>query len=476
MQDYEAFLSRKLVRPPPTGLADIPVQLDTDPHLFPFQRDLVRWTLRRGRCALFASTGLGKSRQELTWAFWVHVKTGADVLILTPLAVAKQMEREAEAIGIKAKVCRDGSEVEPGITITNYERLHRFDTTRFGGVACDEASVLKHENSKTFTTLCEIFKDTPFRLTATATPAPNDYVELGTQAEFLGICTQSEMLAEWFVHDGGDTSTWRLKRHARKPFWRWVASWAALLRKPSDLGYDDGGYDLPPLHIEQHTVAADEATTKAQGFLFAMPAITLVEQRVARKASVDARVIACADLARSERSEQWVIWSNLNAEQDALADELGDEAVSIYGSLDADEKERRHEEWLAGKRRILLSKCSIFGWGLNWQHCARMAFVGVDHSWESQHQAIRRIWRFGQKRKVKIHIFASEAEGNIVKNLERKQRDADSMADELSAETRDVVRAEICGQKRSRVDYEPTVGIELPPWLRGSESSEEAAA
>lgn len=465
--NYADFVDGKLSRVPPTGLAVIP---ELNASLFPFQRDLVTWALRRGRCAIFADTGLGKSRMQLEWA--KHVSAHGRVLILAPLAVGAQTVREAGQIGIDAKQVRYASDVDgvdgPRIFVTNYDRIHHFDPAAFVGVVCDESSVIKNSDSKTFDTLTRMFAATPFRLCATATPSPNDYTELGTHAEFLGICTKEEMLAEYFCHDGGETQTWRLKGHARTAFWRWVAGWAALIRKPSDFGYSDDGYNLPPLVIEQHTIAADHSikvvNEHGQASLFAEPARTLTERRSARKASLAPRVQRCADVVLAEPNESWVIWCELNAEADALADALTG-AVEIRGSDDALLKEQRLVAFSAGEYRILISKPKIAGFGLNWQHAARMCFVGVKDSYESTYQAIRRCWRFGQKRQVHVHVFASELEGEVVKNLERKERDALAMSEALSVETREMVKAEILGQKRQTNSYSANASATLPGWL-----------
>jgi hypothetical protein len=457
MEDpYQAFVTRKLTRVPPTGLASVPLLHES---LFPFQRDLVGWALRRGRAALFADTGLGKSRMQLEWAR--HIP--GDVLVLAPLAVAHQTAFEGGGIGIQVKVCRDGADVVPGVNITNYDRLHRFDTKRFAGVVLDESSIIKHHDAATLAELMEAFAATPFKLCATATPSPNDYTELGTHAEFLGVCTRSEMLSEFFVHDGGETQVWRLKGHAKKAFWRWVASWAALLRKPGDLGYDDTGYVLPELHIEHHVIAADDASVKAAGMLFAAPAQTLAERRAARKASLDGRVRECAQMVNADR-QPWIVWCDLNDESTALTAAI-DGAIEVRGSDDADVKEQRLRAFADGSARVLVSKPSICGFGLNWQHCARMAFVGVTDSWERFYQAVRRSWRFGQKREVWVHIFASELEGAIVANLRRKEADAVAMAEQLSAETAAAVKAEVGGLVRSTNEYSPSVAMRVPAWV-----------
>lgn len=461
MSDYEQFVERKLATVAPSGISG---GFDLPPSLFPHQSALTSWALRRGRSAIFADTGLGKSRMELAWANAVHRYTRKPVLILTPLAVAAQTAQEAAAIGIEAYVVRDGAELRPGINITNYDRLHRFDTSVFGGVAPDESSVIKHHDAKTFKALTDAFGKTPFRLPASATPAPNDWTELGTHAEFLGICTRREMLSEYFCHDGGDTQNWRLKGHARQAFWRWVVSWGALIRKPSDLGYDDAAYALPPLHLHEHHVDVEMPTN---GMLFAVEAQTLSERREARKASLEQRVEECARIVNAERGEPWVVWCDLNDESTALTKAI-DGAIEIRGSDDSDTKEDRLQAFAVGKARVLVSKPSICGWGLNWQHAARMAFVGVTDSYEAYYQAVRRCWRFGQKRPVHVHIFASKAEGAIVANLKRKEREAQAMAEALSAETRDAVMAEVTGTSRQTNLHNNSKAVSVPSWLRSA--------
>lgn len=467
MIDYNGFIESKLSRVPPTGLTG---NVELPAGLFDFQSALVRWALRRGRAAIFADTGLGKSRMQLAWADAVHRATGHDVLILAPLAVAAQTVGEGAEIGVAVKQCRDGSEVEPGITITNYDRLHRFDTSRFGAVVLDESSVIKHHTSKTLALLLDAFAQTPFKLCATATPAPNDWTELGTHAEFLGICSQVEMLSEYFLHDGGDTQTWRLKGHARHAFWQWVASWAALVRSPEDLGFDGSRYELPALHVSQHITKSTGHDAAATGMLFALEANTLSERRAARRNSLEGRVAECAAMVNAD-GEPWIVWCDLNAEGDALKAAIPG-AVEIRGSDDPDVKEKRLIDFAEGRIRVLVTKASIAGFGLNWQHCARMAFVGVTDSWEAYYQAVRRCWRFGQKREVNVHIFSSDLEGAVVSNLQRKERDAKAMADSLSAETHDAVMQEATGSIRNSNPYSPARTAQIPAWL----VSEEAAA
>jgi superfamily II DNA or RNA helicase len=456
---YAEFVRRKLSTVCPTGIAG---RVDLPASMFPHQDALTRWALKRGRAAIFADTGLGKTRMELAWADAVRRETGRPVLILAPLAVAAQTALEGRAIGIDVAVCRDGAEVTDGVSITNYDRLHRFDPSIFGGVVLDESSIIKHHDAKTFATLTAAFRNTPFKLPATATPAPNDWTELGTHAEFLGICTRQEMLAEFFTHDGGDTAVWRLKGHARQQFWRWVVAWGALIRKPSDIGFDDGAYNLPPLHLHEHHIEID---TPTNGMLFAMEAQTLSERRDARRASMADRVRECADRVNAEKAEPWVVWCDLNDESTALTQAI-DGAIEIRGSDDVDTKEARLQAFAKGEARVLVSKPSICGWGLNWQHAARMAFVGVTDSYEAYYQAVRRCWRFGQARDVHVHIFASKAEGAIVANLKRKEREAGAMADSLSAETRDSVMAEVTGMTRQTNTHYADRAVNVPAFLR----------
>lgn len=461
MSDYAAFVSTKLSVVPKTGIAG---GFSLPASMFEHQKALTSWALRRGSAAIFADTGLGKMRMELAWADAVRKHTGRPVMIHTPLAVAAQVAAEGAKIGIAAKVCREATDLTDGINITNYDRLHKFDASVFGGVVLDESGCIKHHDTRTFQALTAAYRETPFKLPATATPAPNDWTELGTHAEFLGVCTRAEMLAEFFTHDGGDTSVWRLKGHARQIFWRWVATWGAMIRKPSDLGFDDAAYNLPPLHLHEHHVSFE---LPLNGMLFATEAQSLSERRDARRASMDDRVSACAALVNSEAAEPWVVWCDLNAEGDALTKAI-DGAVQIAGADSVETKEQRLSDFAEGRIRVLVTKPSIAGWGLNWQHSARMAFVGVTDSYEAYYQAVRRCWRFGQTRDVHVHVFASKAEGAIVANLKRKEREAGSMAESLSAETRDAVMAEVVGATRETNSFNSSQRVVVPAFLKAA--------
>lgn len=458
MTDYEVMVARKLAAVPPSGIAS---GFSIPSALFPHQSALTAWALRRGRSAIFADTGLGKMLMELAWADAVRKHTKQPIIGLCPLAVAAQIAAEGVRFGIEVTVCREAGDVNPGgINVTNYDRAHKFDLSQFGGVFLDESSVIKHHDTRTFAGLAAAFKATPFKLCATATPAPNDWTELGTHAEFLGICTRQEMLAEFFTHDGGDTSVWRLKGHARQIFWQWVCTWGALIRRPSDLGFDDSAYVLPPMHMHEHTV---DTEMPLNGMLFAMEAQSLSERRDARRTSMADRVKECAAIVNADL-QPWVVWCDLNAEGDALTKAING-AVQIAGSDDVDTKEQRLRDFAEGRIRVLVTKPSIAGWGLNWQHCARMAFAGVTDSYEAYYQAVRRCWRFGQKREVHAHVFASDAEGAVVSNLKRKERDAIAMAESLSAETRDAVMQSVTGSTRNTNTYNAAQRVAVPSFL-----------
>lgn len=454
--DYCDFVSKKLGIVESFGIST-PLR---DYGLYPHQIDITSWALRRGRAANFSDTGLGKSRMQLAWADMVYRETGSDVLILAPLAVADQTVEEGAMIDVRVNHAREADQVRSGITITNYDRIHKFDTSRFGAIVLDESSIIKHVGSRTFQRLVEIFRSTPYRLACTATPAPNDWTELGNHAEFLGVRSRSEMLSEFFVHDGGETQTWRLKGHARQLFWRWVASWGAMVRSPADLGHDASAYALPPLTHHQHTVKIKHDL--AHG-LFPLEAQTLMDRRKARRSSMVERVRACADIVNAS-TDIWIVWCDLNAEGDALEAAIPG-SVQIAGA-DSDEfKERELLNFAHGKTRVLISKSSIAGFGMNFQVCSNVAFVGVTDSFEAYYQAVRRCWRFGQKRPVNVHVFASNQEGAVIANLKRKEEEVKAMADAMSAETRDAVCESIIGRSKDTNPYNPLASMSMPSFL-----------
>jgi DNA modification methylase len=412
--EYQEFLQTKTITTPPMGIEP------REPHesLFDFQRDIVKWSLRLGRSAIFADCGMGKTRMQLEWSRQIP----GDVLILAPLAVAFQTVREGDALDLPVQYCRSQSECKDGINITNYEMLEHFDPDAFKGIVLDESSILKSFDGKTRNTIIESFSETPYRLACTATPSPNDFMELGNHAEFLGAMTRTEMLSMFFIHDGGETAKWRIKGHAQNEFWKWICSWAVMIRKPSDLGYEDGDFILPELRVNQMAVEA-----KNNGdFLFPLDAQTLQERIVARRDSLTERVGQCAELVHGS-TETWLIWCNLNSESDALEKAI-DGAVQVKGSDSREFKEKTLMNFVNGRLRVLISKPSIAGFGLNMQVCHNMVFVGLSDSFESYYQAVRRCWRFGQKQAVDVHIITSKTEGAVVKNIQRKEADAERMA------------------------------------------------
>ena len=462
MTDYTAFLAKKAITDPMTGLANVQ---ELPACLFPHQRDIVTWALRRGRAALFAGTGLGKSLMELAWAQAIHNETGKDILHLAPLAVSSQMAREADKFGIPARVVASQSDCGPGTNITNYQKLDHFDLSRFGGVILDESSILKNTDGHYRTKLIEACQSIPFRLAATATPAPNDFMELGNHAEFLGVMKYTDMLATFFVHDGGDTQKWRLKGHAENEFWKWMASWSVMLRKPSDLGYPNDGYDLPPLRFVQHTVASDYAPNADTGFLFPMQAETLQERIAARRSTVAERVQLAASITPTDRPFVW--WCNLNAESEMLAKAIPG-AVETKGSDPDDVKERKLRDFSEGRTRVLVTKAGVAGFGMNWQHCADTGFVGLNDSFEQFYQAVRRFWRFGQSQPVTAHIIASELEGATVANIKRKEADAERMAAAMVMHMADLSSDAVRGSVRDVPDYNPQIPVQLPAFVRAA--------
>lgn len=417
--------------------------------LFDFQRDIVRWALRQGRAAVFADCGLGKTFMQLEWAHRVHVATKGPVLILAPLAVSTQTVSEGMKLGVKAEYRRAQSG-DP-IIVTNYEMLEHFDASSFAGVVLDESSILKSFEGKFRNQIIEAFGRTPYRLACTATPAPNDHMELGNHSEFLGNLTRTEMLATFFVHDGGDTAKWRLKGHAQTDFWRWVASWAVMLRNPADLGYDGSAFELPPINYI-HAVVEGSKDLCLPEHLFALPAQTLDERRSARAGSTNERVAEVARIVNAQPDEPWLVWCNLNQESTAAAQAIGG-AVEVTGSDSREHKESVLSGFAAGDVRVIVSKPSIAGWGMNFQHCANVVFLGLNDSFEQFYQAVRRCWRFGQKRPVNCYIVTSDLEGAVVENINRKAAQSDEMAQSMIEHMHVINEQTIRKQTRTQEAY-----------------------
>lgn len=452
---YAEFLASKRIVDAPTGVSE---NVDISPMLFDFQRDIVKWAIRRGRAAVFADCGMGKTPIQLEWARHVPGR----VIIAAPLAVSTQTVREASKFGIDGVSYLREDDPSVRIVVTNYEMLDKFSPRDFSGIVLDESSILKSYTGKFRTQIIEEWGALPYRLAATATPAPNDFMELGNHAEFLGVTTRSEMLSQFFVHDGGETQKWRLKGHAESEFWRWLCSWAVMIRKPSDLGYDDGEFTLPPLHI--HQVAVD-CSSSAAGLLFPVQANTMQERRDARRASIAERVEAVAGLVNAS-GDPWIVWCDLNDESAELCAAIPG-AAEIRGSDSREDKEDRLALFGSGSLRVLVTKPSIAGWGLNWQHCANVAFTGLSDSYEQFYQAVRRCWRYGQGREVNCYVVTSTLEGAVVSNIKRKEADAERMALMMVEHMGDISAQEIRGSVRNDKSYNPTWRMAAPKFLEG---------
>jgi superfamily II DNA or RNA helicase len=456
--NYEQFLESKKV-----GVESVGFEVkDTDinQQLFPWQRAIVRWALHKGRAALFEDCGLGKTPQQLEWARHICNHTGGDSLILTPLAVAEQTLREGKKFGIGVTHCRGVEDVQAGINVTNYERLHRFDPARFTSIVLDESSILKSFDSVTRKLIQEFSAGIKYRLACTATPAPNDLIELTNHSEFLDVMSGKEIIALYFKQDGNTTHAWRLKGHAKADFWRWMSEWSIAIRKPSDIGYDDGEFLLPPLRM--HSVTVDGHTLP--GMLFPMEASTLLERRQARRESIQDRVSITAGLVNASK-EHWLVWCDLNSESDALTRAI-EGAVEVKGSDSTEHKEKALNDFSKGLIRVMVTKPSIAGWGMNWQHCSNMAFVGLSDSYEQLYQAIRRCWRFGQKREVNVHVVTANTEGAVVTNIQRKEKQASEMFDQI---VKNMSIHELNKQgTRNVMDYKPAVKMTVPKWLKSN--------
>lgn len=446
MQDYQAFLQTKIIRQPDSGLAFSPDQLN--PIMAGFRGDITIWGLRKGRAAIFADTGLGKTTMEVEWARLAAERS----LIVAPLSVARQTVRMArEMLNTEVHYTRTGSDLVDGINITNYEMISKFNPDDFGAVVLDESSILKSLDGKTRKLLTELFQNVPFRLCATATPAPNDIAEIGNHAEFLGVMTQAEMLSAFFINDMKmKDGTYRLKRHGRDKFYRWLASWGIAVRKPSDLGYDDTGYDLPPITVDT-LICEGEYTPEGMLPGFFVGRGSAMDARKLRRAALPDRVERIAEMVNAS-SEPWIVWGGLNEETDKLAALIGD-AVNVQGKMSVEDKVSALESFTLGKTRVLISKVSIAGFGMNFQHCANMAFCGLDYSWEQYYQAIRRIYRFGQTKPVSIFVVISEQERPIFERVLEKEKEAIGMVSKLIQHTASYSKGEILVTQSEQFEY-----------------------
>jgi superfamily II DNA or RNA helicase len=429
------------------------------PTLFPHQQATLQFACEKGRSAAFLDTGLGKSRVEAAAAAEFLAASGKPSLILTPLAVARQMLRECESIGVEARVIREQADVWPGVNIANYERLPKLDASTFGGIVLDESSILKSFTGPTKRMLCESFAGTPYRLAATATPAPNDHMELGNHSEFLGHLGSMEMLCRWFINDTSTASQdWRLKGHAEADFWRWVSSWSRTATLPSDLGGADDGFILPPLRYHLHTIEADILQDVPEGMLFRIPDGSATTIHKEKRITMADRVARAAEIA-NDATGAVIVWCETNDESRALADAIPD-AIEVHGSMDLDVKVAALDAFTFGERRVIVSKPKLAGLGLNWQHAHTVIFASVSHSYEQHYQAVRRAWRFGQTSPVDCHVIISDTEANIWNNVQRKAADHARMKRAMAEAMNGYQRT---AEKRA---YTRTAKVTLPDFLK----------
>lgn len=459
LTEYEEFIKKKQELVQSTGFMIDRNELSS--NLFEFQKDLVSWALSLGKAAIFAMTGMGKTRQEIEFAYQVHKKFGCNALIVAPLAVSEQTIREGkECRGIEINNFRKHGFKE-GINIVNYEYLDHIDASLFGCVVLDESSRLKSFTAETTKKSIEKFSHCEYKLLGTATPAPNDYMELGTSAEFLDVMKRREMLSTFFIHDSGETSQWRLKKHAENVFWEWVASWGAVLTKPSDLGYDDDAYNLPELKVNEIIVKTGH--TFGGGF-FSRQAETLQERREARKIALPFKIERVAEEINNS-DDITFIWCDLNLESEMLKKAI-DDSVEIAGRHTNEYKEENMLAFADGKIKRCISKPKLAGHGMNFQVCHKTYFIGLSDSFEQFFQAVRRFYRFGQKEQVEVNIISSDIEGATLENIKRKEKNANRMLDALVKKTNKYVRENIGNTKRLSKRYFPTVDMIVPEWLK----------
>ena len=454
--EYTEFLDKKELLFQSSGFK--PVE-KLNKYLFSFEKSIVEWALMRGRSCLFEDCGLGKTIQQLEWARQVNLKTNKPVLITAPLAVSDQTKQEGKKFEISVNVCSSQKDVINGINITNYEKLHKFVGKEFAGVVLDESSILKSFTGKIRNQIIEMFHYTPYRLACTATPSPNDYMELGNHAEFLGVMTYSQMLSMFFVNDAGDVGQWRLKKHANEQkFWKWLCSWAIMLSKPADLGFEQKGFDLPSLNYIEHKLPAIK---KSYGF-FSMPANTLQERRAVRKETIQIRCEKAAELI-NKTDDQWLIWCGLNDESKLLT-KLINGAEEVAGATDIELRKKRMLGFANKKVYRLVTKPSIAGFGMNWQNCNKMVFVGLSDSWEQLYQATRRVWRFGQTKHVDVHIIIEEREGKVLENIKRKDKQAKYMVQNMIKYTADIMKVELKNLEKKE-NKQPKIKMKNPLWI-----------
>lgn len=450
---YEEFLKSKDIERIEAGFEVSKRSLNKS--LFPFQKDIVSWALQKGKAAIFSDCGTGKTLMQLEFAKQVCKHTKGRALVIAPLAVVEQTKKEGIKFGIDVNICRTQDDVKKGINITNYEMLQHFEAPAFDAVILDESSILKSFTSSTRDLLIDMFQKTPYRLACTATPSPNDHSELGNHAEFLGIMSRTEMLATYFIHDGSNTSAWRLKGYGEKKFWEWVATWAVCVRNPADLGYSSEGYQLPELNIIEHITESEPEEFE----LVARRAETLSERREARKESMEDRINVAKELVESS-DDCWLVWCDYNIESENLHKVI-EGSVEVKGADSPEHKAKTAIDFADNKIKALVSKPSIYGFGMNFQNCHEVIFCGLSDSYEQFYQAVRRCWRYGQDHAVNVHIIMSEAELNVLDNIKKKQSQMDQLQENMVSLMKDVTMSEIKHTTRIVTDYKPSQELRL---------------
>jgi len=456
---YHEFIQNKKIKYKSSGF-DIDIKY-LNKNLFIWQKHIVKWALKKGKSALFLNTGMGKTICQLEWSNQIYNKEKKPILIVAPLAVSYQTKNEGKKFGIKINICESQDDIVNGINITNYEKLHKFNPSKFIAICIDESSIMKSFSGKIRNQLIDMFYKTPYRLACTATPSPNDYEELGNHSEFLGIMSRSEMLSTFFINDTGDTGKWRLKGHVQNNvFWEWMCSWSIMMTKPSDLGYTDKDYILPELRYHEHII---KTKVKPKYGFFIKEVKGMNERRKVRKETLEIRCNKAIDLINNT-DDKWLIWCELNDESDLLSKKI-ENAVEVAGKHDNDLKRKRLLDFADGKIQRLVSKPKIAGFGMNWQVCNKAVFVGLNDSWESLYQAIRRIWRFGQNKPVDVHIIIEEREGSVLKNIKEKEKKFNIMIQNTVKHTKEISKKEIKSTIKEYVSYNPDIKMELPKWL-----------
>lgn len=456
---YKEFLKAKTITDKRSGFL---VKLDElNKQLFDFQKIIVRWAIARGRAAIFADCGLGKTPMQLCWSDRIYNKTKEPILILAPLAVSEQTKQEGDKFGYDVNICENKSNIINGINITNYEKLHKFNPDIFSAIVLDESSILKNFSGMRRNEIIDFSKEIKYKLACTATPSPNDYMELGNHSEFLNVMTRTEMLAMFFIHDMKDTAKWRLKGHVKNNvFWEWLSSWSVMFTKPSDLGFDDSNFKIPEINYYEHII---KSKVKPKKGFFTKYANTLNERRKVRSGTIDIRCNEASNFINNT-NDKWVVWCGLNSEGDNI-EKLVDNIVQVAGRHDNKIKAERMLGFANGDIKRIVTKPKIAGLGMNWQICNKAAFVGLNDSWEQFYQAVRRIWRFGQKKNVEIHIFLEEREGNVLNNIKRKDKQSKDMIFNMIKYMSDLTKKELKQSSKEIIDYKPTIKMELPKWM-----------